>query len=294
MLGNGKSKKMKRTIALLSLLLLIIVTGCRNTSRTETTLTPVSTPESIDIAAGRDSGKIILVTGEYPPYTSESMPGGGFYTQMVQSTFDTMGIECEIKFYPWGRCAELVQSGQAWATFPYGYSSVHARDYLLSDGLYPAIHRYFYLKKNTDLYEKVKNYHNLPEFKNYVFGGANGYWYGNKKDMEANGVKAEWTADTNGLVQMLYHERIDFFMEDEIVGWNTIKKEYPGQSDKFAVLRNPAHEHEYLLLVSKVYPGADSLLKKFNMAAEQNKKNGTYEKILIANNVKNIYVQTKE
>lgn len=227
-----------------------------------------------------DSNKVLLVTGEYTPYTSEQLEGYGFFTEIVEAALKDMGIEYEIAFYPWQRCREMVEKGEAWASFPYGHTEEHAQLFLLSNNIYPNTHRFFYLKDNEKIKDEVHNFKEISDFKDYTFGGANGYWYGTKEDFEAQGVSAEWTNDVEGLIQMLYNKRIDFFIEDEAVCMETIKKIYPDEVDKFSTLENPAKVNDYLLIISRSYPNTEELLEKFNASLETIKENGEYDRII--------------
>lgn len=47
--------------------------------------------------------RVVLATLEWPPYTGESLPGGGATTEVVREAFRGMGYEVEIRFYPWNR-----------------------------------------------------------------------------------------------------------------------------------------------------------------------------------------------
>lgn len=209
--------------------------------------------------------KILIVTGEYSPYTSETLTDKGFFTQIVTTIFQKTGLDCEIAFYPWARCEEMVRTGKAWAAFPYGAYGSIARKYQLSSPIYTSNHRFFYLKTDDSAHDKMQTFHTLTDFKDYTVGGTNGYWYGSKADLQAKGIKnVEWAGNVDGLVNMLYNRRIDMFIEDELVGWTTIKKLYPNEIDKFATLRNIATSQEYVLIVSSSYPHSDDILKQFN------------------------------
>ncbi len=63
---------------------------------------------------------ITLVTGEFPPFTSEALEHRGFSAEIVSAVFQEMGKEVEYKFYPWRRCEELVQNRES-----VGHVSIH-------------------------------------------------------------------------------------------------------------------------------------------------------------------------
>jgi ABC-type amino acid transport substrate-binding protein len=65
---------------------------------------------------------------------------------------------------------------------------------------------------------------------------------------------------------MLYAKRIDFFIEDELVCEEAIKRIFPGEEEKFATLEANAKEQDYYMITSPDYPSTEELLQRFNSA----------------------------
>lgn len=267
---------MKHTTRLIvSMALVALLTGCalkppavRNDAAA---LRPAQQPAA---------AKVLLVTGEYAPYTSEKLPDKGRFVLIVAAVLQEADIEYEIRFYPWARCQEMVRTGQAWASFPYGYSATTARTYLLSEPILSARHKYFYLKTNQAIAANEDELQELAAFKDHVFGGANGYWYGSRTDLAALELtKIQWADDIYGLVRMLHSRRIDVFIEDDLVGWEVINRLYQAQQDQFATLERDAKLMDYFLIVSKQYPRSEELLTKFNDALRRLEENGTLQRL---------------
>ncbi|MDR3561288.1 MAG: transporter substrate-binding domain-containing protein [Negativicutes bacterium] len=270
---------MRRT-AIIALLFTLLVLLAACSSDKPSTARPAAPPGDAPAEPSR-SAKVLLVTGEYAPYTTEALPDKGFFTQIVTAVFQEMGLECEIRFYPWARCEEMVKSGEAWAAFPYGLSEKTLQTYQVSAKVYPSRHKYFYLKNNGRLSDQGQDFERISDFKDFTVGGANGYWYGSKDDLKKLGIdRVEWAYDADGLVRMLYNQRIDVFIEDELVGWEAIKRSYPNETGKFATLPNDAQQREYFLIVSKTYPQSADLLNRFNAALGRVKDRGTLAAIV--------------
>ncbi len=252
----------------------ILLSACYPISTRQPVAQPVRPVDNV-LGQPASSKKVLLVTGEYAPYTSAKLSDHGFFTAIIETVLREMGLEYEIRFYPWARCEEMVLSGQAWAAFPYGMSEKTAPSYLISSAVYSSRHKFFYLKTNGKFGDKTQNFRDIADFKEYVVGGANGYWYGTKEDLKHQGfLRVVWADDIYGLVRMLYSKRIDVFIEDELVGWEVIKRIYPGEEDKFATLTSDARSSQYNLIVSKTYPKSEELLEQFNAALDRIKKRG--------------------
>lgn len=226
------------------------------------------------------SKKILIVTGEYPPLVSKQLDNYGLISNVVIAVLKDMGVPYEIKFYPWARCEQMVLSGEAFATYPFAQNDDRLKNFLFSDSIFTSNDKYFYLKDNNHLTPEFYNYNTLSSFKNYIFGGQNGYWYGSKEDFTKLGIKSEWASSTESLIKMLYNRRIDFFINEYEVSNYLINKLYPHATDKFATLSNSANVHFSYLMSSKNYPASKSLLQRFNTSLSKLKSSGIIDKIL--------------
>jgi polar amino acid transport system substrate-binding protein len=179
----------------------------------------------------------------------------------------------------------MIENGEAWGTFPYGYQEKLAQNFDYSDPVIKGHHHFYYLTQNRQLAEAAQNFTTISDFKNYTFGGTNGYWYGDKSTIESQGVKTEWASDTDALIKMLYAGRIDFFIEDEQVADAAIARLFPNDSGAFAKLPAVASYRDYYLVISRSYPHAAEIKNKFNVALKKLTDNGTINRILTENGI---------
>ncbi len=260
------SAKLKRlmfgTIVIFTALNSLLLAGCQPSVELIKSDKPILTPTETPSPATED--KLLIVTGEYIPYVGEELEYQGFLTRLIEESMKNCDVEYEIKFYPWARCREMVESGLAWASYPYGHSALNDEAFLFSNKIYSTKHKFYYLKDNKKFQQNALNYDSIDDFGDFVFGGANGYWYGNRRDIIALGVKPEWAKNTDGLLKMLYSGRIDFMIEDELVCEEAIKRLFPKDVDAFATLQAEAKLQDYYLIVSKKYPDSQMYLEQFN------------------------------
>ena len=81
-------------------------------------------------------GKVILATGEWPPYVSADLEGQGATVEVVRAAFKAVGVDVEIRFYPWTRTMYEAKHDKALA----GYFPEYPREeveseFLLSDSI---------------------------------------------------------------------------------------------------------------------------------------------------------------
>ncbi|MBF0233420.1 MAG: transporter substrate-binding domain-containing protein [Desulfamplus sp.] len=226
------------------------------------------------------SEKVILVTGEWAPYTSEKMEGYGFFTEIVSAVFKEAGIEFEYKFYPWLRCEDMVQKGKAFAAFPYALTDERKAVYDFSEPLAKSTGMFFYLKdriKEDVVWEKYE------DLKKYKVGGTAGYWY--EKAFKDAGIELDLAVSDELGMKKLHGGRFDLLATEELVGWEIIKQLFPTEIDKFDIVKKPLNETSLHLMVSKSYPDASAITNKVNEALKKIKEKGIYSEILKKYNI---------
>ncbi|MBF0573716.1 MAG: transporter substrate-binding domain-containing protein [Desulfamplus sp.] len=226
------------------------------------------------------AAKVILVTGEWPPYTSEKMEGYGFLSEIVFAVFKETGIEIEYQFYPWLRCEKNIKEGDAYAAFPYIITDERKAIYDFSDPLGKSSFKLFYLKSNVQSDVVWEKYEDLKEYK---IGGIAGYWY--EKAFADAGIKLDLAVSDELGVKKLEAGRFDLLATDELVGWTLIKKMFPADIDNFAVVNKALKNDLLRLMVSRTYPDAQTITKKVNEALQRIKDKGIYLEILKKYNI---------
>lgn len=216
---------------------------------------------------------ILLVTGEIPPYVSEEMDGQGFITEIVALAMNHAGIEFELEFYPWKRCVNMVETGQAWAAFPYAYNEERSRTFLFSETVGLSVMKFFYYKAPP-----VSEYVNLEDLKDYRMGGVLGYYY---ESLFSNaGIPVDFTATEVQSINKLKAGRIDLLPLNEIVGWQLIREHFPREVENFGTLELPLQRIELKLMVLKWSPSSQRLLQQFNSSLQAVQKTPAFSEIL--------------
>jgi polar amino acid transport system substrate-binding protein len=203
--------------------------------------------------------KILLATAQWEPYISETNAGHGKFSEIVTAVFKEMGMETEFIFAPWKRVEILVKSGDVFAGIPYSDTAERHKVFDYSVAVMDSVNVFFYLKKN---YPEGISYTKLEELAGYRISGVTGYWY-ESLFSEAK-LHVEYVTSDEQSISKLYFNRVDLVATDELVGWGLINKLYPQQASQFAVVTKPIKTTHLHLLVSKKYPNAPEITKKFN------------------------------
>ncbi len=219
------------------------------------------------------SEPVRLVTSDWSPYTSSTMPGHGFFTELVSAVFAEMGLTPSYSFYPWKRCRCNVACGKAWAAFPYTKTAERAAILDFSDSVSSSTTRFFYYGSDKKYF-----YTSIADLKKYKIGGISGYFY--KEIFAEEGIKVFYAPDEKSAFNMLREGRIDLLALNEMVGWHIINMNFEEEKDAFHTLPKALSNNSLRLMVSRSYPGTEILLQRFNEALAKVKANGKIEEIL--------------
>jgi len=223
-----------------------------------------------------------LVTGEWAPFTSENIEGYGFITEIVSLVLKNMDINPQYEFHKWNRCYSMVKRGEVQAAFPYSYTEERAKEVLFSD-VVGTSHTMFFQHK-SQLSPEIK-YNTLEYLKPYIVGGVKGYFY--EEAFKKAGLNVSYTSDETSALKKLEAGRIDLLPLNELVGWELIKKHYPGRSNEFKTLEKSYNTNDLMLIVPKKFPGSSNFLNNFNESLRMIKIRNEYTKILIKYRLKN-------
>ncbi len=223
--------------------------------------------------------RVEIVTGEWAPYVSKNMDNNGFTAEIVSHAALAADIEPAFSFMPWKRCAHSVEQGEVLAAFPYAITAEREEYAMFSEPITQTRTVFFYLKSNL----ASLDYEKLEDLQQYSIGGVSGNFY--EKSFKEAGLNVDYTTDEESAFKKLYMARVQLVPASELVGWEMIKKLYPGEEQKFGSTAKAFSANKLHLMVSKKFPGAKELMERFNQGLADIKEKGIYKKILAKYNV---------
>jgi len=203
-----------------------------------------------------------IATGEYPPWTSASLPHGGYINHIVSSAFKESGINIELHYLPWKRALEATRIGKYHATSFWSESEERKKDFLHSDIINDASFVFFYNKSNAGF-----SWCTLGELSQYKIGATRGYTY--TKEFWALIDKDVLRASiANGDVQSLkklVQGKIDLFPISELTGHYLLNQHFTDdERQQVSVYSKPLSNGKDFILFSKELPKNTRFLKAFN------------------------------
>jgi polar amino acid transport system substrate-binding protein len=219
-----------------------------------------------------------LATGEYAPYTSEALPGGGATTALVNEVFRTVGVRVEVQFFPWKRVESRLVGGLTFGGFPYGKTNERRSLFLFSDPIYRVKNGITYCPANPHTPGPI-GFTGPSSLKGFLVGVIAGSFA--EPRLAAAGVAFEESNTVEMGLKKLKAGRIDYYIDDQTTIEDTLRTAFPDGGDSFRILPQAFDDEKpNYLMVSKTYPGAEDLLRRFNQGLAALQKSGEYSKLL--------------
>ncbi|MBO6827526.1 MAG: transporter substrate-binding domain-containing protein [Sneathiella sp.] len=208
------------------------------------------------------SADIRLATGEYIPYTSQEIVGGGRSTELVQRVFKEMNEPMLIDFLPWKRVRAEVENGTYVAAFPYMKTHERRREFLFSDPIL-VWESDIYASRDTTI--QYQDFSDLSGYTQCLPLGNAGHptldeMYRQGKIQRVSPVSC-W--------KMLLRGRADFMVEDREVAKAQLLRTLGDDRDQIKTLAHGVRFDFGYVIFSKQHPRAKELLEKFNKALRQ-------------------------
>ncbi|SCK18475.1 ABC transporter substrate-binding protein [Vogesella sp. LIG4] len=224
------------------------------------------------------SGTITAVADPYPPFVDATQPKQGISLQIVRAAYATQGYDIEMHFVPWARAINAVKDGEydilpnAWWTQERTAFLLYSAPYLKSE--------IKFIKRKGDPFE----YRGLESLNGKTVGIVRGYGYGDAFLKATNFTRPEVATVMQNIKKLLLG-RIDLTLEDEIVVRSIIKHDAPELQQLIEFTQNPLSIQELHVTSGLKNPRHQAIVDAFNKGLAIIKANGTYDKILIENDL---------
>lgn len=226
-------------------------------------------------AVSAENTILTISTGEWAPFVSKEMPGGGICREIVEAALAESGLTAEITFYPWKRAMLAMKSGQVMASFPWAKRADREEFALYSEPLQSYQTKLFFCRNN---YSETDFGNGVEMLKKFRVGVARGY--SKVEDFRGMGLNVVEVCDNEMGMQMLLRGYIDVMTESCAVGRLVIKNKFPGKENLFGAVDAPFEPEQMYMLFSKKVTGAEEMLNKFNKGLQAIKINGEYDRII--------------
>lgn len=222
--------------------------------------------------------RVILVSsGEYPPWSGESLPGQGLVNRIVAEAFRREGVDVRFRFYPWRRALEVLRNGGVQASSFWFEDESRNREFLYSAQL--SEHREVLFHRRDTILPAWSRLEDLASFR---FCATRGYTYTSSFWLlVGNGtLRADESSSDEICLRKLLAGRVDVFPMDESAGRTLLASgAFPAASaGQLAINEQVLRVQAGHLLMRR---SADSieLMRRFNAGLATMRGDGTLERI---------------
>lgn len=223
---------------------------------------------------------LVFVTGEYPPYVySDRGQVKGLAIEIFKEVMAEMNQEYTLEMISWSRGLQLMETGQAFATFPYAETEARKEDYIFTRMLYKPFGNkdYFYFYKDNLGSRSLPD--SMETLKYSRVGGIYGYytleWYRDQ------GIDADISVDEVEALQKLKDGKIDTIAFNPLVGKYFIQNYFAEDQDQFVRSELGISNGSLgdCIMLGKDNPLGKAFIERFNRAYEALEKRGVIELI---------------
>lgn len=215
---------------------------------------------------------VILRANESVPYWSKNLPHNGLGGALVEAISRAGGVESTIEFTPLKRMIEdstdnnlgnpvfYIDNQDFAAIIPIAITQV---------GLY------YY----NPLHDKRVTFKSLGDLKGFRVGALSGT-ITNRAIFEQAGIIFETSYSQESLFKKLQHGRLDFVLELDLVGQQTIAKIFPTERKNFEVIVLPKSVSPIAIMLDKNYPNVENIAYRYRQGLAKIIKDGSYNEIV--------------
>jgi len=220
---------------------------------------------------------VTLSVGEYPPFDSADLPHKGLIPRIISAAFMLEGIEVEYVFLPWPRAYEESKSGKVHGTAQWLYSEQRAKEHYYSDPIMEESYVWFYMKKNAF------DWHSYDDLKGMTIGARQGFTYNSEfyEAIDNEVISVNMLNSNKQNLDMLFHDRIDVFIEQIDIGYFGVSGHYYGKgAELFTHHPKSIFSKQNHLLLSRVHRESPYYLAKFNKGLKRLRVSGKLQQYI--------------
>lgn len=215
---------------------------------------------------------VILRANESLPYWSKTLPHNGLGGELVEAISRAGGVESTIEFVPLKRMIEDTTDNNLGNPVFYMDNQDFAAIIPIA---ITQVGLYYY----NPLHDKQVTFNSLNDLKGFRVGALSGT-VTDRAIFEQAGIIFETSYSQESLFKKLQHGRLDFVLELDLVGQQTIAEIFPAERKNFAVIALPKSVSPIAIMLDKNYPNVDNIAYRYRQGLAKIIKDGSYSEII--------------
>jgi polar amino acid transport system substrate-binding protein len=218
---------------------------------------------------------ILLTSGEWPPFYSASLSGGGFANRVISESFALEGISVDFLFLPWRRAWSMADHGPPVGSAGWLPMEERKRRFVFSDPVFTSDRVFFHRRDVPFNWRTLEDVRDLRVV--ITLGSAEEVPL---EDAMAGGRgKLNVAANYEAGMKMLIAGRVDVYACNKAVGLFILANRIPAGADQVVYTPRPIFTETNHLILSRRLPYAEALMARFNQGLRKLRQSGRYDQI---------------
>lgn len=258
--------------------MLILIAGCSIQKQ----IVESPTDEPVVTSTESTNVKIIMASGEWPPFCSENMLYEGIISRIAKEAFKRKDMDLDFIYQPWKKSMKDTKRGTYPMTFPWRKNEERLESFYYSEPI-AYLQNVFFYRKDIDFdWETLDDLEGIIVGANqeYMVSANQAYSYGDEIDIAVESGKLifEYASKDSLNFQKLATGKIDVLINDLDVGYHIIHNELTAEEIQSITYHpKPVTKKALYILFSKNHEGSPELLLKFNEGLKELEDSGIIE-----------------
>jgi polar amino acid transport system substrate-binding protein len=218
---------------------------------------------------------ILLTSGEWPPFYSASLPGGGFANRVIRESFALEGIAADFLYLPWRRALEMADHGPAEGSAGWLPMEARERRFLYSDPVFQSVRVFFHRRDVPFIWHTLEDVRDLRV--GITLGSAEEFPF--DEAMAGGKGKLDVAGSYVAGMKMLIAGRVDVYACNKAVGLFVLARRIAQGADRVVYNPKPIFSETNHLILSRRLPYAEALMERFNEGLRKLRQSGRYDLI---------------
>lgn len=219
---------------------------------------------------------VVISSGEWPPFFSNHLPGGGLGNRIVTEAFAEVGVTVDFDYLPWKRAYESADRGPAQGSSGWLKLPERERRFLFSDPIFHSARVFFHRKDSHFHWETPED---MKDYRIAVTLGS-----ADEIDLESIMASGKGSMDIaisyEAGMKKLAAGRVDAYFCNVDVGRYILHKRVPEEMVRAITFdTKPFYEEDNHLIISRRLENAQELMTRFNEGLDRLRESGRYARI---------------
>ncbi|BDQ34872.1 substrate-binding periplasmic protein [Pseudodesulfovibrio portus] len=232
---------------------------------------------TLPVVPARAGDSVLLTSGEWPPFFSESLPGGGMGNRVVAESFKLVGLSVEFLYQPWIRAMQTARYGPAIGSSGWLRTPEREQFFLFSDPIFTSRRVFFHRRDHAFDWQTLADIKDMRVA--VTLGSADEFPFDDI--LSSGGGKVDIAQSYASGMRKLAAGRVDIYACNLDVGLHVLKHQLrTGEAALITYHPRSIFEETNHLIISRRLRDAEAVMARFNAGLRRLKESGRYGVVL--------------